>query len=164
MGRGVIILLAASLGLNFLVFGYLLNDWVDRAPPQPPAAADFRGFDTPRALVGVTNALPPDSRRAFRAAFRQRLPDMRAHHREMRGVRLELRDLLEADEWDGEAVAAKMAEIQTLRARQHEAFDEAFLAAVNTLSAEDRRRMIEYAEERRAARREQRKFGPPDRP
>ncbi len=158
MGRGVAIVLAASLGLNFFIAGFLLHDQLDRDPrPPPPGAADFRGFDNPRGLIGITKALPPDSRRSFRAAFRERLPNMRAHHREMRMLREELGDLIGADEWNGVAVTEKMTEIRTLRSRQQEAFDEAFVAAVSTLSAEDRQRMIEFAEERRLKGRDWRK-------
>ena len=166
MGRGVIIVLAASLGLNFLIAGYLLNDIVDRDRASPPAAAEFRGFNNPRGLVGAARVLPPDSRRAFRAAFRDRLPDMRAHHREMRALRGDMKALIEADEWDGAAVAAKMKEVREVRARQQQAFDEAFFAALQTLSSEDRKAMTAFAAQHRKDRGRDRHFGPPpeDRP
>ncbi len=160
MGRGVGILLAASLGLNFFIAGFLLHDRLDRDRPPPPFAADFRGFDNPRGLVGAAGVLPPESRREFRRAFRAQLPNMRGRFREMRTLRLELRALLEANELDAAAVAAKMTEIRDARARQQEAFDAAFAAAMETLSAEERQRMIEFSEQRRKERRNHR-GGPP---
>lgn len=165
MGRGIVIVLAVSLGLNFLIAGYLLNDVMDGDRASPPHAAEFRGFNNPRGLVGAANVLPQESRRDFRAAFRERLPDMRAHHREMRVLRRDMKTLIAADEWDGAAVSEKMKDIRDVRARQQRAFDEAFLAALTTLSSEDRDRLLEFAEQRRRERPGRRRFGPPpDRP
>lgn len=156
MGRGVIILLAVSLGLNCLVAGYFLNDALDGKGKPPHAAAEFRGFDNPRSLVGVANALPPESRRQFRAAFRPHVAMMRDNHRQVRALRQEMRVLVEAEEWDSAAVASKMEEIRVARTRQQEEFDKAFVAAISTLSAEDRQRMIAFAEERRREHRRRR--------
>ena len=156
MGRGIAIVLAVSLGLNFFMAGYLLHDVV-RPPPPPPFAEDFRGFNNPRGLIGAARALPPETRRAFRTSFQERLPDMRNQHREMRLRREELRVLIEADEWDADAVAAKMDEIRVLHARQREAFDKAFIDAVGALSGEDRRRMIEDATQMRMERHKKRR-------
>ncbi len=165
MGRGVVIFLAASLGLNFLIAGYLLNDALDQDRAPPPGAAEFRGFNNPRGLVGAADVLSPESQRAFRAAFREGLPNMRAHHKEIRTLRRGLREILAAEEWDGAAVEAKMTEIRDVRARQQQAFDDAYATALETLSGEDRKRMIAFAEQRRMERREKRKPGPlPDRP
>jgi len=156
MGRGVIILLAVSLGLNCLVAGYVLNDALDGKRKPAHAAAEFRGFDNPRSLVGVANALPPESRRQFRAAFRPHVTKMRDNHRQVKTLRREMRVLVEAEEWDSAAVASKMEEIRSARARQQEEFDAAFVAAISTLSAADRQRMIEFAEERRREHRRRR--------
>ncbi len=153
MGRGIAIVLAVSLGLNFFMAGFLLHDVIRPPSPPPPLAGDFRGLNNPRGLIGAAMALPPETRRAFRRSFQERLPDMRIQHREMRSKREELRALVEADEWDADAVAAKMEEIRMLHARQREAFDKAFVDAVGSLSGEDRRRMIEAAMQMRMQRR-----------
>lgn len=164
MGRGVIIILAASLGLNFFMAGYLFSDWLKPAPP--PVAGGFRGFDNPRGLAHMAEALPPERRRAFRQSFKESLPNMRAHHREVRELREEMRALLEAEEFDRAAIAAKMEEMRDVRARQQAAFDEAFLGAIGALSADERQSMIELAKkvrkERRHERRERMRPPPPE--
>lgn len=166
MGRGVVIVLAVSLGLNFLIAGYLLNDAIDGDRASPPPVSEFRGFGNPRGLIGAARVLPRESRRAFREAFRERLPDMRAHHGEMRALRRDMNALIEAKDWDGAAVAAKMKEIRDVRARQQQAFDAAFFAALQTLSSEERQAMTAFAEQRRKDRRGDRRMRPPpeDRP
>ena len=161
MGRGITILLAISLGLNFFMAGYLVSDWLKPGPP--PVASGFKGFDHPRGLVRMSEALPPDRRRAFRQSFREGLPNMRAHHRDMRALRDEMRVLLKAEEFDSVAAAAKMAEMRDARARQHEAFDEALLSAISVLSADERQAMIEMAQQLRKERPYKRRehTGPP---
>lgn len=158
MGRGVIIALAVSMGVNFFVAGFLLHDRIDREPPPPPAHTELRGFDNPGRLMRFAGALPPDSRREFRAAIRVRLPDMRAQHREIRKSRDELRVLIESERWDGDAVKAKMDEIRTLREKQLATFDTAFADALGVLSAEERRFLVETAQERQNERRGRRRF------
>ena len=155
MGRGVMIALAVSLGLNFFAGGFLLRDVLREDAPlamvQPDAALEGAG-----ALRRAVTALPPESRRQLRREMRGALPDMRARQRALQERRKELRALFQVDEWDDAAVSAKMSEIRTLRAEQSEAFDQALARALSALSAEDRRRMIERAEERREVRRRHR--------
>ncbi len=153
MGRGIVIVLAVSLGLNFFAAGALFNNWLNPPAPPPHAANGFKGYDSPRGLARMAEALPPESRLAFREAFRERLPDMRSQFREMYPLREQLNALIAAEEWDSAAVAAKMDEIRAVRERQQEAFDAAFLEAVTALSAEDRKSMIELARQRRMERR-----------
>ncbi len=153
MGRGLMIVLAASLGLNFFVAGFLFHGRVNPTPPPPPVA-EGAGFGNPRGVMRLVGELPPESRRAFRREIRGALPGMREMNGRMRILQQELRMLIEAEEWDADAVAAKMAEIRALRAAQTEAFDGAFAAALEAVSVEDRRRLLEMAERRRAERRE----------
>lgn len=161
MGRGVMIALAVSLGLNFLIAGYVLHDVIDSDPPSPPPAADMRGgFNNPGGLMRVAGALPPESRRAFRRAIRAELPDMRTHHQEMRRLRGELRMLMEAEQWDEAAVAQKMEDIRNVQARQRAAFDKALVSALGSISAEDRELLMEIARQRRAERRKGRRRPP----
>jgi uncharacterized membrane protein len=147
------IVLAASLGLNFFAAGYLFHGKVN-PPPAPPPSVEGRGFENPRGLMRLANELPDESREAFRREIRTALPQMRDQHRRMRALRGELRVLVEADDWDGDAVAAKMDDIRAVRSAQTEAFDKAYTKALGAVPAEDRRRLIEIAEKRRADRRE----------
>lgn len=155
MGRGITIVLAISLGLNFFLAGFLAKSWLspEHRPPPPPMADGFKGFDHPGGLWRMAESLAPDQRDAMRKAFKEQLPDMRDHFKQMRTLRNDMRRLVESEEWDGAAVAAKMAEIRALRTQQQEAFDAAFLAAVGELPGDDRKRLIELSEERRGERR-----------
>ena len=150
MGRGITIILAVSLGLNFFLAGYLAKGWLSPGnPPPPPMEDSFKGFDHPRGLWRMAESLAPEQRDAMRRAFKEQLPDMRDHYKQMRALRDDMRALVEAEAWDGAAVAAKMAEIRALRTQQQEAFDAAFLSAVGELPGDDRKRLIELSEERR---------------
>lgn len=152
MGRGLTIALIASLALNVFAAGFITARIA--APFGPPHhAGHHRGFDNPFRLMRNAEALPPDSREAFRAAIEEKLPALRAHHEEMRRQRRALWEALAAQGWDREAIESRMAAIRETQARQREAFDAAFLAAFETLSPEDRETLMKAAEERRMERR-----------
>lgn len=155
MGRGLIVALALSLALNVFAAGFITARLVGpHGPPHPHAEAGHRGFDNPFRLMRHAEALPPESRETFRAAIKKRLPALRTHHEEMRSLRGSLWEQLAEDDWDRAAIEAQMEAIRQTQARQHEAFDAAFLAAFETLSPEDRQVLMKAAEERRKERRE----------
>ncbi|MEO1135187.1 MAG: periplasmic heavy metal sensor [Pseudomonadota bacterium] len=155
MGRGLIILLVVSLGLNVFAVGHLSGRMI--ANPGPAASIEAPGprggFQDPFRLMRNADVLSPESREAFRASFREQLPSLRAEHRQMRELRRELGVLMSADAWDAAAVDAKLQEIRAAQNRQHDAFNTAFMNAFEKLSAEDRKRLIEAAGQRRHDRR-----------
>lgn len=161
MGKGLIIALAASLGLNFFAAGFVLHDVLNPRDQTALTAPDrdqaLRGVAHGRGLMGAAESLPPQSRRAFRAAFRQALPDMRVRHRDLRARQGELVALFQAERWDDDAIAAKMAEIRDIRAGQQQAFDTALSAAMGALAQEDRDRLLEAARQRRVERQQRRR-------
>ncbi|MEO1252888.1 MAG: periplasmic heavy metal sensor [Pseudomonadota bacterium] len=146
------IALFASLAVNFFAAGYLVHSVTTPAPPPlGPAARDF-GVDNPRELMRFAAELSPESRRVFRRTVRDALPRMRSQFEQMRDHQEELYALMIADEWDGDAVAAKMAEISAMRTRQRDAFDAAFVEAFGAIPDADRQALIERARERRGER------------
>lgn len=149
MGRGVMIALIASLGLNIFAVGFLsgrvLND-EHGGPPMPPPG---RGGEQSFRLMHYADALPGERRREFRSAFRTQLPIMRDGFEEMRRLRRELTMILGAEEFDRAAAAAKFEEIEQLRNRQQAAFGKAFLDAFETLTPEERATLREAVRKKR---------------
>ena len=149
MGRGLMIVLVASLGLNIFAVGFLsgrvLND--ERAgPPGPPPG---RGAEQSFRLMHYTDALPHERREEFRKAFRTQLPAIRDDFQEMRRLRVELSALLGADEFDRTAVEAKFDALHAIQERQQAAFGNAFLDAFETLTPEEREMLKDAAHDRR---------------
>jgi len=160
MGRGLIILLVASLGLNIFAIGHLSGRLI--AAGKPPQAdrierGKHRGFHDPFHVMRYAKELSPELRETFRAEIKEQLPALREHHEQMRSLRRELGLLMSADEWDGDAVAAKLNEIRETQDRQRDAFNQAFMNAFETLPAEQRKLLIDTANERRAERRKERR-------
>lgn len=152
------LVLGASLALNFLGAGFMLGKGIG-GPSSPPRDMAGPGFDNPRRLARLAEELPDESRRAFRQAFREEIPDIRAAYREMRAHRRELFAVMSNDDWDKDEVAAKMDEINALRDQQRAAFDRALIGALDAISPEDRALLFSLAEQRRAERRAERREG-----
>lgn len=166
MNRSLIIVLAGSLALNVFAGGFILGRAL--APqPEPPILAEartMRGLDNPFRIMRSAEALPVESRMMFREAFRTQLPELRERHREMRRLRLEFATLLQAEEWDRDAVAAKLEEINAAQNRQRDAFKAAYIDAFGKLTAGERRLLIEAARSRRSERGKRFMRGERDRP
>lgn len=166
MNRSLIIALIGSLALNVFAGGFILGRAL--APqPEPPILADGRavkGPDNPFRMMRYAEALPPESREAFREAFRDQLPDLRQHHRETRRLRAELAALVQTEGWDRDAVLAKLEEIDAAQKRQRDAFNAGYVNAFGTLELDERRLLMEEAAARRAERRKRfrdKREGPP---
>ena len=104
-------------------------------------------------MMHYADALPPERREEFREAFREKLPEMRDGFREMRTLRMEMAELLGAEEFDRDAVEMKFQELHELQQAQHAAFSAAFLDAFETLTPEERRMLREAAQQKRRDRR-----------
>lgn len=157
MGRGLIIgLLVVSAALNIFFVGVHSGRLLHGALPQKPAHEKIRIAepDNPFRVLRHAEELSPESREKFRLAVKSALPSARENYQETKRLRKELSDLLLADEWDRETVAAKMEEIQALQVSQRAAFDKAFLDALETLTADERRQLMKAAEDHRLERRE----------
>ncbi|WDI32129.1 periplasmic heavy metal sensor [Hyphococcus flavus] len=170
MGRGLMILLAASIGLNIFAAGHFTGRLLTDRPSPPPVfdGGGRNGLHDPFRVMRYAEELSPELRDRFRAEIEEQLPVLREEHGRMRGLRRELGVLMTADEWDGEAIAAKLEEIRIAQDRQRDAFNQAFMSAFETLPAAERKLLIETANkrrsERRKKRRERRRDGPPPPP
>lgn len=161
MGRGLMILLVVSLGLNIFALGHFSGRLLagDKPPSREHIMHGHHGkFGDPFHVMGYADELSPELRQRFRAEIKKELPSLREHHDQMKELRRELGDLMSADEWDGEAIAAKLDEIGALQDSQRRAFNRAFMSAFEALPAEQRKLLIETAKERRAERRRIRKL------
>ncbi|WP_375203668.1 periplasmic heavy metal sensor [Hyphococcus sp.] len=159
MGRGVIIGLAAllfvSLAVNIFALGHVSGRMIAGQPPQHHDVkhGPRGGFEDPFKIMRYAEELSPELRERFRGAFREQLPVMRQSHREMGGLRRELGELMSAEDWDEAAILAKLDEIDAVQESQRDAFNKAFMSAFESLPADERKRLIDTANERRAERR-----------
>ncbi|GEM_PF-1642587 len=158
MGRGLIIaLLVLSVALNVYILGVHSGRLLHGAFPHKPPHHEQTRFaepESPFRMLRHAEELSPDSRDKFRDALRAGLPKVREDHQEKRRLRKELGELLSADQLDRQAIEAKMSEIQALETNQRELLNKAFLDALETLSADERRQLLKASDERRAKRRE----------
>ncbi|MEM8772615.1 MAG: periplasmic heavy metal sensor [Pseudomonadota bacterium] len=152
MGRGLMIALFASLGLNVFAIGVLSGKMFSGPSASAPPVGVTEGLPPPNRILRHAAALPPESRKLFRDAFRDELPALRGNYREMRQLRAEMRALAAADDWDSAAIAKKMAEIREVQTRQQQAFDAALLAGLEVLPTEDRQMLARLADQDRGRR------------
>ena len=156
MDRKLIIALAISLAANVFVGGIFLGSTLRGAPPDPVSIeASPVGELRPQPVFRIVQQLPPESRRHFRRAFRNELPEMRDTNRELRRVRRELAIIVQAEEWDEAAVQEKFTEMRELRHEQAKRFESALIEALGELSREDRQRVLRAIGERERQRDQQ---------
>ncbi len=154
MGRGLIIILIASLALNVFAVGFFSGRVISNdGPPLHQGQQQRMRMDNPFALMHYATELPPGIRDDFRGKIRGKLPVLREQHQKTRKLRQELALLIAAENWDRAAVAAKFEEIGAEQDRQREVFNAAFVDALETLPAAERKKLIEIAGKRRIGRR-----------
>ncbi len=154
MGRGLIIILVVSLALNVFAAGFFSGRVISKeGPPLRQAQEQRMRIDSPFALMNYAGELPPEIRDDFRGQIRGKLPVLRRQHQDTQKLRRELADLIAADEWDRDAVMAKSEEIKAAQDRQREVFNAAFIDAIETLPAAERKKLIEKAGQNRMGRR-----------
>lgn len=154
MGRGLIIILIASLALNVFAFGFFSGRVISKdGPPARQVLEQRARMDNPFALMHYASELPPGIRDDFRGKIRGKLPVLRERHQKTQKLRGELALLIAAEDWDRAAVTEKFEEIKTEQDRQREVFNAAFIDAVETLPAAERKKLIETASKRRMGRR-----------
>jgi uncharacterized membrane protein len=150
VGRGIAIALALSLAANVFLGGVVVGRL---AAPKPPAA----GVAQPLEAAG---ALSADARARMEKAYRARRPDARAGAFALRAAFTDLRDALEAEEFDAEAASAAFARLRAARQQTQALQEEIFIEGVKDLSAEDRRALAaDLAARRRGAFRRMRQRG-----
>lgn len=101
-GRWIRVALALSLALNLLVVGIAVGAMLRDGPA--PGGRDF-------GLGPLSEALSREDRKALRAAFLDRHPDIRAERRAMRAQFDDLLAVLRADPFDPTALDAALEAI-----------------------------------------------------
>ena len=159
MGRGLAIALVAllfvSVGLNVFALGHVSGRMIAGHPPATVRFTDGGprgGFQDPFRIVREAEALSPELGKRFRESFREQLPQMRETHEKVRTLRKELGALMSADVWDAAAIRAKLDEIRAVEVSQQKAFSDGFLDVFSSLPADERKALIEAANERRKER------------
>ncbi len=168
MGRGVIIALAVSLAANVFLAGFLagrvfgvtdgpatMGEPDGRRPPGPRPGG-------PSGLLGDSLAQSPAAREAVRAAFKERRVEIIRDRREFERQRRALARALMADPFDRPAAEEALAALLAAAAKREREMTGLLLDVLEDLPADERRALIEAAEERRGAhRRRMRREGPP---
>lgn len=155
MGRGLIIALGASLALNVFAGGFIAGRLLGEPPRRAPI--ETAGPVDPFRLMRHAGSLPPEAREAFRGSLREARGPMREDFRKMRALREELRAVIRAEEWDEAEARRLFGVIAARQGDQLSRLEDALIEALGSLSAEDRRLLIESAESREAERRERRR-------
>lgn len=159
MRTGLTIALLISLGANMLLGGFIAGRLVGGPGPggiareAPPRAGPifFRDLD----------ALTPEQRETFRAAFRAHSDEIRAGFRDSRRLRQTLGEALAADPWDRARVEKALADLQAVEGAHEAAVAKAVIDAFETLPAEQRKALIEQGWRRHHADAPRRRHGPP---
>ncbi|MHA7901218.1 MAG: periplasmic heavy metal sensor [Henriciella sp.] len=137
--------LIVSLLANALLIGVLIGGGLGQRKAGPPPG----GAGQEQALIrGIDQAVPADQRRAVRQAFRRAFADTRQERIRVRDARRELGQLLAAESYDADAVAAGFKELRdadaAMKARMHDVLAEQF----GQLTAEQRRAILRDASRR----------------
>ena len=143
MGKGLTIALLASLALNVFLAGIFAGRLLSPERPAPPPHVEAPAGDNPRVMARFARDLPPASRRAFRRALRDSMPDLREQQSEFRSLRRTYYEALNAEDWDRETAEAALTAMQQARDERRALIDQAFLDAFETLSPEERALLLE---------------------
>lgn len=152
--------LIVSLIANALLIGVLIGGGLGQRKAGPPPSAVGQEESIIR---GIDRALPDEERREVRQIFRRAFADSRDERVRVRNARRALGRLMNAEQYDAEAVRAGFEELReadaAMKARMHNLIADQF----GTLSAEQRRVILR--ESNRADRRRGDRPPPPrDRP
>ena len=132
--------LIASLMANALLIGLFIGGGLGQKRAGPPLG----GHGGEQALIrGIDQSVPEDQRQAVRRTFRRAFADTRQERIRLRDVQSELGRRLSAEPYDAEAVRDAFEEMRkaeaAMKARMHDVLAEQF----GTLTAEQRRAVIE---------------------
>lgn len=144
MQKSLIIALGLSIAVNIFAVGHLSGRAISTGRDHPrPIDRGMGGVPSPFALMREAESLPPDVRDAFRARIRETLPNMRDQARALYREREAMGAVLAAPEFDRAKAEQSLARMQEIRARQNEAIGKTLLDALESLSADDRKLLVE---------------------
>jgi len=141
--RGLVAALVASLAVNAALVGYGVGDRLaDRRAVAPAPAADGGPALSPAAGRLLAD-MPPESRAAFRAALRQRLPEIRRQVAALRESRAAVAGLLAEPTLDEAALSAALADLRGEAAALQAVLHGMVESVAPTLTPADRRAFAE---------------------
>jgi uncharacterized membrane protein len=145
--RALPIILLISLALNVFLGGFVAGRYLGR----PHHGSGFeRGFG-PRGGPGSADleALSPEGREVFRAAFHERRTQLDRSRLEARQLRKAFYDTLAADPFDRVRADAALDALAAAESETHVALMRELVSATEKLSPEDRKALAAAREKRR---------------
>ena len=153
MGRGIAALLIVSLAVNVFLGGFVVGRIVaegsstelsEASVSGPPGPPRDRGFGDP--MLRNMSVLSPEAQASFRSAFRGNRRELMGRRR-MRGeLRRNLADIIAADEWNREKAEAAFLALNEAESEHKAVQFKLLLDALSSLSAEDRKALVEARE------------------
>ncbi len=138
--------LVISLIVNALLIGVLIGGGLGQRKAGPPPGGAGGGE---QALIrGIDQSLPYDQRRTVRRAFRQAFADSREQRIVVRDARQRLAQLLAAETYDADAVRESFRELREADAAMRAQIQDVLAEQFGTLTAEQRRAIIENLDRR----------------
>ncbi|NQY97630.1 MAG: periplasmic heavy metal sensor [Henriciella sp.] len=133
--------LVVSLIVNALLIGVLVGGGLGQRKAGPPPGA---GAGSEQALIrGIDRALPDDERQIVRRAFRQAFAESRQQRIAVRDARQRLGRLLAAEVYDADAVRESFGELREADAAMRAKIQDVLAEQFGTLTAEQRRAIIQ---------------------
>lgn len=133
----------ANLLLVGVVAGYLLGKGPERRPEErdgPPPGPMRSEYILARGIVDLG---PPEDRRALIGVFRDVVLNNGPDLRRRVAARNALREAIERDPYDPEAVRAAMEEMQAIDRELQQAFQEAIVTRLGDLTPQQRQQLSE---------------------
>ena len=132
-GRTVLVL---SLALNLLLAG-VVGVWVVRPIFRgPPAPMDFG-----RVVERMSHRLSETDAAALKKAYAAHRDEMSRLNDEIRNARRKVRDVLQSDSFDPDALKAAMDEVRAARSQLEAAIQNVMREGATAMSPEGRRRL-----------------------
>ncbi len=150
--RWLQLVLVISLAINLLVAGALVGRLRDREPP----------------LGWAVQQLDPETRAVLRPLMRQRIGTTFKMRRAMRSAQGRIRDIIEQEPLDEQALALELAQLREISVRYQASMHETAIDVLAELTPEQRlrvaRRLLTPPGDRRPPGADHRPPGPGDRP
>jgi len=154
VGRGLMIVLAASLACNVFLGGFVAGRMIGKPPPGPP-----RGELEMERIFGASEVLSEEGRKAFRGVFFESRDALRESRRKVREARRSMSESLNTQPWDDEAIDQAIADFHAAQDAHRTVQTALFVEAFKVLSIEDRKALMEHQARKRRPRDGRRRGG-----
>lgn len=148
--RLLALVLFGSVAVNLFLGGIMVGRWLEPHPPGPPR--HMERVDRPPREPGappswLLRALGPEGEPALEEAWRRHAPAIEPLREELRRSREAVTTALEAEPFDRDAYAARLAAMQASTARLFDAIHTAMVDVMARLTPEQRRMVVERSRE-----------------